>query len=305
METKIIAVSGRKFSGKSSLCNYIQAAVELVSKIAYTRIPGCNPRNTWIEQKPSGEIVWHDESDREVNEWKHTDTEHFINAKVYNFADALKNLCTDILGIKPEQVWGTEEQKNSETQFVWDKLPLEIRLTNSTLVHEVCGVESMFCDTVHNCKCFKTLKENQKSSDKRVPRSGPMTARQVLQVMGTEIMRKMFYEEVWIDATLRKIAKENPPVALIGDMRFKGEFNAIHKAGGYVIRLERSVYAEDTHASEVDFDGFDFKQYPRTLVIPADADLKTKNQMAISWLAGHNIIDASGLMPELPLPLAE
>lgn len=123
-------------------------------------------------------------------------------AIIYNFADSLKNLCMDILGLTFEQCYGTDEQKNE--------------LVN----------------------CYRG--NNQ------------MTAREVLQVVGTDFLRKIQHN-VWAEATIRKIYQDSPQVALIGDCRFPNEVEAVKNAGGVVIKLTRNLYNSD-HASETSLD---------------------------------------------------
>jgi len=136
-------------------------------------------------------------------------------AVIYNFADPLKNVCMDILGLSFEQCHGTDNQKNE--------------LVN----------------------CYKD--------------GSQMTARQVLQTVGTEFFRSIQHN-VWADATIRRIQQDNPLVALIGDCRFPNEVEAIKKAGGTVIKLTRNLYNSD-HASETALDPENYDQSNFDLVV--------------------------------------
>jgi len=136
-------------------------------------------------------------------------------AVIYNFADPLKNVCMDILGLSFEQCHGTDNQKNE--------------LVN----------------------CYKD--------------GSQMTARQVLQTVGTEFFRSI-QNNVWADATIRRIQQDNPLVALIGDCRFPNEVEAIKKAGGTVIKLTRNLYNSD-HASETALDPENYDQSNFDLVV--------------------------------------
>ena len=136
-------------------------------------------------------------------------------AVIYNFADPLKNVCMDILGLSFEQCHGTDNQKNE--------------LVN----------------------CYKD--------------GNQMTARQVLQTVGTEFFRSI-QNNVWADATIRRIQQDNPLVALIGDCRFPNEVEAIKKAGGTVIKLTRNLYNSD-HASETALDPENYDQSNFDLVV--------------------------------------
>jgi len=94
--------------------------------------------------------------------------------------------------------------------------------------------------------------------------SGPMTAREVMQYVGTDFFRKI-YPNVWADSTIRRIKSEGTAFAVITDCRFPNEVDAIKKQGGKVIRLTRNGDDSDAHSSEAaldkenyDWSNFDF-----------------------------------------------
>lgn len=77
-----------------------------------------------------------------------------------------------------------------------------------------------------------------------------MTAREVLQYVGTDFFRNLD-PNVWINSLLRKIKKDKPEVALICDVRFKNEIIELQKEGAYILGLTRDPYSKgDQHASE-------------------------------------------------------
>lgn len=88
-----------------------------------------------------------------------------------------------------------------------------------------------------------------------------MTAREVMQYVGTDIFRKM-KPDVWTSAIIRKINQENPSIALITDCRFPNEVECIQENNGVVIRLSRNVYDSD-HISEtiLDKQSYDWKKF--------------------------------------------
>jgi len=56
------------------------------------------------------------------------DTDKTKTAKIYNFADPLKqDICMDILGMTYDQCYGTDEQKNELTDIVRDGSQLTVR----------------------------------------------------------------------------------------------------------------------------------------------------------------------------------
>ena len=90
-----------------------------------------------------------------------------------------------------------------------------------------------------------------------------MTAREFLQYLGTDVMRKI-KDTIWVDYTIKTILKEKSEIALIPDVRFPNEVEAIHKAGGIVLRLTRNPYASDHRCEtalsreEYDWNNFDY-----------------------------------------------
>ena len=79
-----------------------------------------------------------------------------------------------------------------------------------------------------------------------------MTAREFLQVFGTDICRHI-YTDIWTDRTMRSIREEDSLMAVISDCRFPNESKAIQKAGGKVIKLTRGI-SGDSHSSESSVD---------------------------------------------------
>ena len=44
--------------------------------------------------------------------------------RAYNFADPLKRMCIGLFGLTREQCYGTDEEKNSLTDILWDDIPI-------------------------------------------------------------------------------------------------------------------------------------------------------------------------------------
>lgn len=200
MSTIIIAIAGRKQSGKDTLCRFLTERLE--------NIP----------------------------------------SKIYSFADPLKRFCIDVMGLREEQCYGSDAEKNTKTKYLWDNISAEIRAKY--------GKEEVVSAMIH--KEFGGME--QVSAVKRIQRTGPMTGREVMQVFGTDVLRRQFSDGIWVNAALRMIHKESYPISFIADMRFESEANALLKTKNtYVIRLLRKVY-EDVHESEKDLDNYNFKK---------------------------------------------
>jgi hypothetical protein len=112
--------------------------------------------------------------------------------------------------------------------------------------------------------------------------------RRLLQTFGTEVGRKMFGEDVWVEALFRQV-KPGTFIA-ISNVRFPNEYNAVKERGGAVWRVERPGYTPaNGHISDTALDGYDFDQ-----VIQNDSSVPALADKVIDLLAGnpqraHNI----------------
>jgi hypothetical protein len=139
--------------------------------------------------------------------------------KLYSFADLLKqNVCMGVLGLSFPQCYGTDEDKNSLTHLKWEDMP---------------GREPE-----HNLVFHK---------------KGSMTAREVMQFVGTDIFRKM-WSDVWVEGLFRKIKKERPKIAVITDCRFNNELLIGKNYEAKSVHLTRGK--GDGHESETALDNY-------------------------------------------------
>lgn len=84
------------------------------------------------------------------------------------------------------------------------------------------------------------------------PVLGGKTPRLAMQTLGTEWGRQTLSDTVWVDTALNR-AREAENGALITDVRFRNEAEAIKAAGGVIIRIERAeVGLKSDHPSEVE-----------------------------------------------------
>lgn len=161
------------------------------------------------------------------------------SVQIYNFADTLKQVCIDILGLTPRQCYGEDKYKNELVDCQWNGKQL--------------------------------------------------TAREVMQILGTDILRTMQHN-VWTVATIRKIERDNPDVALIGDCRFPNEVEAVQKVGGIVIKLNRDIYHSD-HVSETALDRQTYDELNFDAVIQNQfMDLEAKNEVLSRILKEKDVL---------------
>ncbi len=243
--TKILGFSGKKQAGKNSAANQLIArelrALQIVKGSVAVTPEGKIQITDLLGQEDSAGILASERVDDAMYNFKAHYLDPYI--KCYSFADTLKqDVCVNVLGLTREQCYGTDEQKNSATHLKWEDMP---------------GVAT--ADVWNTIDGKKTLD----SLGMTYHAPGTMTAREVMQYVGTEVFRKM-YHNVWADATIRRIEIEQPLVALITDCRFPNEVEAIQKAGGKVMRLTRDIYeGQDQHPSEtaLDKDEFDWSKF--------------------------------------------
>lgn len=138
---QIIAVSGRKQSGKTTIGNFIVSLFlsnmgvskeikidetgdiklsDLYGNKTYNRI---TPRNKFKNDFVVSSL--YDKLDKHI--------------KIYNFADTLKqNVCMDIFGMSYEQCYGSDEDKNSMTDLSWDGKQLSAREAMQLIGTDLC-----------------------------------------------------------------------------------------------------------------------------------------------------------------------
>ncbi len=225
MKQKILLFSGKKESGKNTLANFLQG-LELLNLgfIKEFEVSSKTKGELWVKTHDNvyGRLDL-SPFNPEVAEFASKNLWPFI--KQYSFADDLKHICMNILLLNYEQCFGTNEQKNSYTKYHWENMP---------------GLS--YTDYMN--------------------RQGPMTAREIMQYVGTEIFRKI-YSGVWVEACLNRIQREASDLALITDCRFPEEVSGGKYAGAKVIRLTRNINPSDTHSSEtsLDVDNFDWSNF--------------------------------------------
>jgi hypothetical protein len=96
--------------------------------------------------------------------------------------------------------------------------------------------------------------QERSQKEKVIPWLGA-SPRRLLQTLGTEWGRQMIHDQIWIEATFRRIEASNWSHHVICDVRFANEAAAIRCRGGLVLRVSRPAKntmgpAEAAHSSE-------------------------------------------------------
>jgi hypothetical protein len=203
---KIIGISGKKQSGKNTVANYINGSILLNKQMIqdfFINEDGQLAIKTTDENGTEGFGIF-DITRKDDKFVEYANRELWPYIKTYHFADLLKNISIHLFGLNPQNVYGTDDDKNKETELLWENVPTKEKKT------------------------------------------GTITNREFLEYFGTKIVRKI-KPNAWVEATMNNIVRENSEIAVIPDVRFPNEVNAIKEAGGKVIRLTRNV-----HDSKID-----------------------------------------------------
>jgi len=248
---KILGISAKKQGGKNSSANYLNGLVLKREGVIHD-----------FNMLESGELNVLTEFEDGSRDWGILDLyrkdSEFLSAaenrifpyvKNYSFADSLKELAVNLFELNHESVYGTDAQKMEPIHLRWENMPGVV--TNEALFNEL-----------HGSLCENTKVECEDKNFRLIYHSpGPMTGREFLQFLGTEIGRRM-YPSVWVNATINKIVTEQSGLAIVTDVRFPDEVQAIKDAGGIVLRLDRRMF-EDDHPSEIALDepGYDWDNF--------------------------------------------
>ena len=241
--TKIIGFAGKKQSGKGTSANILHGVV-LAQKgmISDWNIGGDG--KLYIETKnANGETGWGEfdvtRKDPEFVQWAEYNMWPYV--KIYSFADALKWVAVDLFDIPKELAFGNDEQKNTVMpHLLWENMPGVITKEYQKYFYGKYGDNLLEEDLLG----FEIITHDP----------GPMTVREFLQYFGTNICRKI-YAPVWTKYAIKKIQQEGTELAIVADVRFPNEVEAIAGAGGSVYKLTRTV-SNDNHASETALDDY-------------------------------------------------
>ena len=239
MNSRILAFAGHKQAGKTACSNFIHGyqlrAHGIINTFNITTdgklVVDTVITNPEGEEERANAALDVSRNDEEFAAWAMYNMWPYV--KNYSFAGPLKEIATTLFGLKPEQVYGTEIQKNTKTWFNWEDMP---GVVTEKAVATKSGVKELIAGG--------QLKHHK---------SGRMTAREFLQFFGTDVCRNIF-QDIWQERLINSIASEGPLVAIIDDCRFPNEVEGIQNAGGKVVHLTRSPH-KDGHASETAIDG--------------------------------------------------
>src|SRR3990167_4251420 len=188
------------------------------------------------------------------------------HGKNFAFATPIKEIAVQYMGLDREICFNApNEVKNSTTtKWLWEEIPSNI--------NSLVGFHSS-----------TTVKPSTKNG-----KSGPMSYRDVLQWIGTDLYRRNMHEDFWVKCLLGEIKNDqskwnipdgcksencvncgrNENTYIVTDIRFPNEAIAVqNEPSGIVVRIIREgAFSSDSHPSETSLDSWDGKIGP--LLIP-------------------------------------
>jgi hypothetical protein len=149
-------------------------------------------------------------------------------------------------------------------------LSINDTLTNkdiATIINFPVGGESKweikkFADTLKDVVCLilgctrSQLEQDDFKKSKLPTEWGDYTYRQVLQFVGTDLLRYQFCNDVWVNALMKFYFPSRN--WLISDVRFPNEAEAIKKQGGINIKINRTLAPILYHESELALNNYSF-----------------------------------------------
>lgn len=218
---KIVGIAGKKQSGKNTTANILHGIVLKKQNLIKDFNIGNDGKLIILTEDSHGKEGWgeFDIARKDSDFAEYAERSMWPYIKLYSFADNLKQICVELFDMPHECVWGTNEQKNQKVPHL--------------------------------------LWENLPSGT--FTKRGPMTAREFMQYLGTDMMRRI-YEPVWVQSCIKKIKHEQSGLAVVADVRFPNEVDTIANAGGVTVRLTRKA-RKDEHPSEIALDDYDFTHY--------------------------------------------
>lgn len=186
-----------------------------------------------------------------------------INAVQLSFADDLKDLCCELLGLKinnlPKYYLAEfDKLKRKNIDINWHHTPAW-----REYLHEQTGIDSM--------DIYNTLLGRQFHS-----------VRELLQGIGTDLIRK--YKPDWHVEKVKAKIEDLPPTTpiIIDDLRFPNEKKMLEDFGAHIFFIIRpSLFVCSNHISERSLSHWDFDDD----IIVNDKDVETLNSLADNYIA--------------------
>lgn len=246
---KVVGISGKKQSGKSSLRNFLMG-IKLVDSGVLRKFnistKGELMVPTVIDSKD--EMRGLDLNQRNYNFQIYASQVIWPVIKNYSIANNLKYTIIDLFQVEYEQCFGSDDDKNKETNIRWADISF-------ALPPRIVG---------------KIKKEGKIDYF--------LTARELMETF-SQLCRNI-KSDCWLNKNNMEIERDNYPMSIVDDIRYRNELISMkEKFDLFSIRLERAPFYSDSEG-EIDLDGYTGFD----LIIPAEATIQEKNDLALQAL---------------------
>ena len=185
-----------------------------------------------------------------------------------SFAYPLKMFCVNYLGVPHKNVFGSDFEKD---QWV--------------------GTWGIIFGEQNE----KLLTQYEKNTD------DPISGREVLQVVGTDIFRENLNSNIWVDIAKRRLQDQQwdkpvngkPKVVFITDVRFPNEVDWINEEGYVGVRIYRYTGKTDSivHSSETSFDSIPDSKFKHLIDAQENTSLSALKKKVIQILNAEELLD--------------
>lgn len=281
----VIAISGKIGSGKDTVGKIIQ----------YLTVSGYDNVKHILKERNSKDISIEEHFNSFV------ETDYKVQWKIKKFANKLKQIVSILTGILVEDL-EKQEVKNRVLGEEWDRYLLKEHWINDEYAeHE----QFTYFATNEDMQKYINDMGHTDSTCSQVGKTS-ITVRQLLQEIGTEVMRNVIHPNIWVNALFSEykgnfnsdkywLAEKHTdnvidyPNWIITDMRFPNELQAVKNRGGITIRVNRDncicttkEAAFCTKKCNIDKD---FKEHPsETALDDAEFDYTIDNNSTIEEL---------------------
>ena len=122
---KIIGISGRKQSGKNTFANYVNGSIlksrDMIQDFFINENGKLVVKTTDHDGKSGYGIL--DVMRKDVSFIEYAELDLWPYVKVYSFADYLKDICISLFNFKYDQAYGTDDDKNTLVDILWESMP--------------------------------------------------------------------------------------------------------------------------------------------------------------------------------------
>jgi hypothetical protein len=242
MSVNLIGLSGKAGSGKDTVARMIQYALSPAMQVTcrmeeFLKLGGAHALGGG-----SSPVAW----------------------ETRQFAGKLKQIASLLTGI-PQHRFEDQEFKKSELPEAWSAWRVVTYRDGERQVSEASYEEQ---DSAETHALVLQHKYRKHASDQKVRVEAellPMTARQLLQKIGTDCLRDNLHNQVWINALFADfnlVPQAGFPKWIVTDLRFPNEVAALEERGGIPLRIVRpGHHLTGEHPSETALDEHPFSYY--------------------------------------------